>query len=88
MEALWQQGPNPKDLDPLTIEIVKQLFLDQTGERYAETSVKNLPIPVWGGNLVLRDQNGMLRVNQFQIYGIQKSIMTLDKNILIRKEIL
>jgi ribosomal protein S18 acetylase RimI-like enzyme len=44
-----------------TIEIVKQLFLDQTGERYAEASVRSLPIPEWGGNLVLLDDNGMIR---------------------------
>jgi ribosomal protein S18 acetylase RimI-like enzyme len=44
-----------------TIEVVKQLFLDQTGERYAEASVRSLPIPEWGGNLVLLDDNGMLR---------------------------
>tara|TARA_B110000438_G_scaffold197286_1_gene188778 strand:+ start:106 stop:519 length:414 start_codon:yes stop_codon:yes gene_type:complete len=44
-----------------TIEVVKQLFLDQTGERYAEASVRSLPIPEWGGNLVLLDENGMLR---------------------------
>ncbi len=61
MEALWEEGTSPKELDPLTVEIVKQLFLDQTGERYAEASVKSLPIPEWGGNLVLRDKNGMLR---------------------------
>lgn len=84
MEALWQQGPNPKDLDPLTIEIVKQLFLDQTGERYAETSVKNLPIPVWGGNLVLRDQNGMLRgllwANKFSEERVRVVAFAIDSS--------
>lgn len=61
MGVRWCLGPSPKSLDMPTIEIVKQLFLDQTGERYAEASVRSLPIPEWGGNLVLLDDNGMLR---------------------------
>jgi ribosomal protein S18 acetylase RimI-like enzyme len=61
MGVRWCLGPSPKSLDMPTIEIVKQLFLDQTGERYAEASVRSLPIPEWGGNLVLLDDNGMIR---------------------------
>lgn len=61
MGAQWYLGPSPKSLDPPTIEIVKQLFLDQTGEVYSAASVKSLPIPEWGGNLVLLDDNQMLR---------------------------
>ena len=61
MSARWVLGPSPKTLDPATIEVVKQLFLDQTGEIYSEYSVKSLPIPEWGGNLVLLDENNFLR---------------------------
>ena len=61
MDARWCLGPSPKSLDDATVELVKQLFLDQTGERYAEASVKSLPIPEWGGNLVLLDSNNMIR---------------------------
>ena len=61
MGVRWCLGPSPKSLDMPTIEIVKQLFLDQTGERYAEASVRSLPIPEWGGNLVLLDDNEMIR---------------------------
>jgi ribosomal protein S18 acetylase RimI-like enzyme len=61
MGAQWHLGPSPKSLDAATIEIVKQLFLDQTGEIYSEASVKSLPIPEWSGNLVLLDDNHMLR---------------------------
>ena len=61
MGVRWCLGPSPKSLDMPTIEIVKQLFLDQTGERYAEASLRSLPIPEWGGNLVLLDDNGMIR---------------------------
>ncbi|MCH1527843.1 MAG: hypothetical protein L7S49_06485, partial [Candidatus Poseidoniaceae archaeon] len=61
MGARWCLGPSPKSLDDATVEVVRQLFLDQTGERYAEASVKTLPIPEWGGNLVLIDDNNMIR---------------------------
>ena len=59
--ARWCLGPTPRTLDDSNIEIVRQLFLDQTGERYARESVRTLPIPEWGGNLVLLDSNNMLR---------------------------
>ena len=59
--ARWCLGPTPRSLDDSNIEIVRQLFLDQTGERYARESVRTLPIPEWGGNLVLLDSNNMLR---------------------------
>tara|TARA_B100001113_G_scaffold331876_1_gene308522 strand:+ start:1782 stop:2261 length:480 start_codon:yes stop_codon:yes gene_type:complete len=61
VNARWCLGPNPKSLDDATVEVIKQLFLDQTGERYASVSVKSLPIPEWGGNLVLLDSNNMIR---------------------------
>ena len=59
--ARWCLGPSPKSLDDSNIEIVRQLFLDQTGERYARESVRTLPIPEWMGNLVLLDSNNMIR---------------------------
>ena len=61
MDARWCLGPSPKSLDDATVEVIKQLFLDQTGERYARASVKSLPIHEWGGNLVLLDENNMIR---------------------------
>lgn len=61
MTARWCLGPKPKSLDDATVEVIKQLFLDQTGERYARESVRTLPIPEWGGNLVLLDSNNMIR---------------------------
>ena len=84
MGAHWHRGPNPKDLDPPAIEVVKQLFLDQTGERYAEASVKNLPIPKWGGNLVLLDDNGMLRgllwANKFSDTRVRVVAFAIDSD--------
>ena len=60
-EANWFLGPNPRSLDSESVEVIRQLFLDQTGERYAAVSVQNLPVPEWGGNLVLLDSNNMIR---------------------------
>ena len=59
--ARWCLGPSPKSLDVESVEIIRQLFLDQTGERYASESVRTLPIPEWNGNLVLLDSNNMIR---------------------------
>ena len=59
--ARWCLGPEPKTLDNSNVEIIRQLFLDQTGERYASESVRTLPIPKWKGNLVLLDSNNMIR---------------------------
>ena len=59
--ARWCLGPSPKSLDAESVEIIRQLFLDQTGERYASESVRTLPIPEWSGNLVLLDSNNMIR---------------------------
>ena len=60
-EARWCLGPNPRSLDSQSVEVIRQLFLDQTGERYAAVSVQNLPVPEWGGNLVLLDSIDMIR---------------------------
>ena len=59
--ARWCLGPSPKSLDAESVEIIRQLFLDQTGERYASESVRTLPIPEWSGNLILLDSNSMIR---------------------------
>ena len=61
MGVRWCLGPNPKTLDDASVEVIKQLFLDQTGERYARESVRTLPIPEWNGNLILLDDNNMIR---------------------------
>ena len=61
MGARWCLGPAPDKLDAASIETIRQLFLDQTGERYYEGSVRSLPIPEWGGNLLLLDDNGLIR---------------------------
>lgn len=51
----WVPGLRPLDYAPAAVNEVIQLFKDETGERYAEASVRHLPIPVWDGNLILVD---------------------------------
>jgi ribosomal protein S18 acetylase RimI-like enzyme len=51
----WKEGATPLDLTGTAVKQVLDLFLRETGERYSEASVRHLPIPAWGGNLVLVD---------------------------------
>ena len=51
----WIPGQALLDLHPLAVNDVINLFRNETGEVYAEASVRHLPIPVWDGNLVLVD---------------------------------
>ena len=84
MGARWCLGPSPKSLDRPTVEVVKQLFLDQTGERYVEASVRSLPIPEWGGNLVLLDENNLLRgllwTNKFSDIRVRVVAFAIDSD--------
>ena len=45
MPVEWCLGVSPKSLDEFSIETIKQLFLDQTGEVYSNQSVLHLTIP-------------------------------------------
>ncbi|MBA88966.1 MAG: hypothetical protein CMB16_06865 [Euryarchaeota archaeon] len=82
MAARWCLGPTPKSMSDLEIEIIRQLFLDQTGEVYAKESVKTLPIPEWGGNLLLLDENNMIRgllwANKFGIFRTRVVAFVID----------
>ncbi len=51
----WIQGGSLLDYTSEAVQDVIDLFLNETGERYAEASVRHLPIPVWDANLVLVD---------------------------------
>ena len=84
MSARWCLGPYPSSLDAESVEIIKQLFLDQTGERYATESVRTLPIPEWGGNLVLLDSNKMIRgllwANKFSSKRVRVVAFAIDSD--------
>ena len=82
MVTRWCLGPTPKSMSDLQIEIIRQLFLDQTGEVYAKESVRSLPIPEWGGNLLLLDENNMIRgllwANKFGIFRTRVVAFVID----------
>ena len=77
-------SPSPKSLDAASVEIIRQLFLDQTGERYASESVRTLPIPEWRGNLVLLDSNNMVRGvlwgNKFKVNRVRIVAFAIDSD--------
>ena len=62
----WVPCEEPRHLSQQDCQDVLTLFLEETGEQYAETSVRQLPIPAWGGNMKLVD----LDVEQPPIEGV------------------
>ena len=52
----WVPCPTPSELTGTDCQTVLDLFWNETGEVYTETSVRLLPIPEWPGNLMLIDQ--------------------------------
>ena len=51
----WVPGLRPLNYANAEVANVIELFKQETGEHYAEASVRHLPIPVWDGNLVFVD---------------------------------
>ena len=49
VQLTWVPCCSPNDLTPSQVDEIIQLFLQETEERYAEASLRHLPIPVWGG---------------------------------------
>ncbi len=54
-DMAWIPGRRPLDIPESSVKDVIQLFKEETGELYAEASVRHLPIPVWDANLLLVD---------------------------------
>ena len=52
-QMAWVPGKRPLDYTSNDVKRVMELFLHETGERYAEASLRHLPIPEWDANLVL-----------------------------------
>ncbi len=84
MPVEWCLGVSPKSLDEFSIETIRQLFLDQTGEVYSNQSVRHLPIPEWDGNLVLLDENKMIRgllwANKFNATRVRIVAFAIDSD--------
>lgn len=55
----WMLGPEPKNLSREWRSEVLELFFVVNGEKYSDVSVSNLPIPQWGGNLLLLEGNDL-----------------------------
>lgn len=53
----WILGVEPANLPSEWRATVKELFLQETGEVYADVSIASLPIPAWDGNLLLVDMD-------------------------------
>lgn len=53
----WILGVEPTKLPSAWRERIQKLFLEETGEAYADVSIASLPIPAWEGNLLLVDMN-------------------------------
>jgi ribosomal protein S18 acetylase RimI-like enzyme len=53
----WILGVEPANLPEDWRATVKELFLQETGEVYADVSIASLPIPAWDGNLLLVDMD-------------------------------
>jgi len=51
----WVLGPVPNEMDERTCESIRTLFLEETGERYSDASLRHLPVPSWKANLILVD---------------------------------
>ena len=66
------------DLHPQAVNDVINLFRNETGEVYAEASVRHLPIPVWDANLVLVD------LDQDQPFTIQGVMGDPFKDDIVR----
>ena len=85
----WEKGTTPLDLSPTAVERVLALFLNETGERYSEASVRHLPIPAWGGNLVLVDPasfhpnriQGLLWATPFKDDIVRVAAFAIDKAV-------
>ena len=57
----WLLGPEPSKLSNEQIETIRLLFLEETGEIYIPESIRSLPVPNWQGNLLLTDNNGIIK---------------------------
>ena len=61
MSCNWILGPEPSKLSNIQVEMIRRLFLEETGEVYIPESIRTLPVPDWQGNLLLTDDEGEIR---------------------------
>ena len=77
----WILGVEPSKLPVEWRQGVQALFLNETGETYADVSVSSLPIPAWDGNMLLVDMN--LYPKPQSLKGLLWSLPFLDTGVRI-----
>ena len=81
VDIQWILGVEPSKLPPEWRQAVQDLFLQETGEAYADVSVSSLPIPAWEGNMLLVDMN--LYPDPLALKGLLWSLPFLDHGVRI-----
>jgi ribosomal protein S18 acetylase RimI-like enzyme len=85
----WMYGDEPKNLSNDLKERIRSIFFNETGEEYTLDSISNLPIPKWGGNMLLIDQEeypapesilGVLWALPHEESGVRIAAFVLDAN--------
>lgn len=77
----WILGVEPATLPVEWRECVKALFLQETGEVYADVSIASLPIPAWEGNLLLVDMDLYPAPESFK--GLMWALPFLEEGVRI-----
>jgi ribosomal protein S18 acetylase RimI-like enzyme len=77
----WILGVEPATLPVEWRECVKALFLQETGEVYADVSIASLPIPAWEGNLLLVDMDLYPAPESFK--GLMWALPFLEQGVRI-----
>lgn len=77
----WVYGIEPESMPEAWRKRIIQLFLEETGELYADVSLSALNIPKWEGNLLLVDQETYPEPSS--LHGLMWSIPFLESGIRI-----
>ena len=83
----WVYGFEPHSLNEDWKERVRSIFLKETGEHYTSESFSKLPIPEWGGNMLLLDNDryphpdsllGVMWALPFEQNGVRIAAFVID----------
>ena len=83
----WMYGFEPNTLTDDWKKRIQHLFFSETGESYTFESISNLPIPKWGGNMLLIDSStypnpqsllGVLWALPYEVHGVRIAAFVID----------
>jgi ribosomal protein S18 acetylase RimI-like enzyme len=77
----WILGVEPTKMPPEWRSCIQQLFLQETGEAYADVSIASLPIPAWDGNMLLVDMDLYPRPSSLK--GLMWALPFLEQGVRI-----